>query len=81
MAARIWAELSYFHGDILSVLDGYRTALKILPKVIWLGFSAASRQKSLFETDSEILSRRTATCAIQQNRLEVELLDVGRSIF
>jgi len=41
MAARIWGELSYFHGDILSALDGYRTALKILPKVIWLGFSAA----------------------------------------
>jgi len=38
-----------FSWRYLSALDGYRTALKILPKVIWLGFSAASRQKSLFE--------------------------------
>lgn len=83
LAARYWADLSYDNGDILSALDGYRTALKMLPKVAWLGLSTASRQNSLSQDDSEHLSCLAATCAIRQGRLEeaVELLDLGRSVF
>ena len=64
-------------------MDGYRTALEILPKVAWLGLSTPSRQDWLLQGDSENLSRMSATCAIQLGRFEeaVELLDLGRSVF
>jgi hypothetical protein len=82
-AARDWADLSYHHQDASSALDGYCTALEMLPKVAWLGLSTASCLSSLSQEDSEHLSCLAATCAIWQGRLEksVELLDLGRSVF
>jgi tetratricopeptide (TPR) repeat protein len=82
-AARAWANASYRNGNLSSALDGYRTALEILPKVASLGLSAASRQDLLIREGSENLGCLAATCAIQLGRLEeaVELLDMGRSVF
>jgi hypothetical protein len=82
-AARNWADLSHHHETVSSALDGYRTALEILPKVAWLGLSTASLQNSLSREDSEHLSCLAITCAIQQGHLDeaVELVDMGRSVF
>ena len=82
-AARLWALISHEHGDFLSALDGYRTALEILPKVVWLGLDAASHHDWLVRERSENLGCLAAACAIRLGRLEeaVELLDLGRSVF
>ncbi|KIM76136.1 hypothetical protein PILCRDRAFT_91764 [Piloderma croceum F 1598] len=81
-AARAWADIASQHYSPSSALEGYRTALEILPKVAWLGLNITSRQEKLMEEDSENLSSLSATCAIQVGRLEeaVELLDLGRSV-
>jgi DNA-binding MltR family transcriptional regulator len=83
LAARQWAEISHLNDNLLSALDGYRTALELLPKVAWLGLDTNSRQHKLLEEKSENLGCLAATCAIQLGHLEeaVELLDLGRSIF
>jgi hypothetical protein len=82
-AARRWALSSHLNNDLLSALEGYRTALETLPKVAWLGLSTDSRQKWLVEEGAEDLSRLAASCAIQLGHFEeaVELLDLGRSVF
>jgi hypothetical protein len=82
-AARRWAEVSHKCGDLPSALDGYRTALEILPKVAWLGLDTASHHDQLLRERSEELGSVAATCAIELGRLEeaVELLDLGRSVF
>lgn len=81
-AAIEWIEVSQSVGDLQSALEGYRTALEIIPKLAWLGLSAASRQVWLKRVDSESLSTKSATCAIRLGRLKeaVELLDLGRSV-
>jgi hypothetical protein len=67
----------------VSALEGYCTALEILPKVVWLGLDAASHHEWLLHERSENLGCLAATCAIRLGSLEeaVELLDVGRSVF
>jgi CHAT domain-containing protein/tetratricopeptide (TPR) repeat protein len=82
-AARRWADLSRRGGDLLVALQGYRTALEILPRVAWLGLDAFSRHDQLLEIQSENLGCQAATCAIQLGRLDeaVELLDLGRSVY
>ena len=82
-AARKWATISHRNGNLLSALDGYRTALEILPKVAWLGLDALSHHEQLVRTRSENLGCLAATCAIQLGRLDeaIELLDMGRSVF
>jgi hypothetical protein len=82
-AARKWADLSHRGGDLLSALQGYRTALEILPRVAWLGLDAFSRHDQLLEIKSENLGCQAATCAIQLGHLDeaVELLDLGRSVY
>lgn len=83
IAARHWAEVSYDNGDLSFALEGFRTALAILPKVAWLGLDTTSRQDWLIDIKSEELSCLSATCAIKLGLLEegVELLDLGRSVF
>ena len=82
-AARKWAELSHRRGDLPSALDGYRTALELLPKVAWLGLDTPSHQDRLLQEKAEDLGCCAASCAIQIGHLEeaVELLDLGRSVF
>jgi hypothetical protein len=82
-AARQWAMTSHVYGDIASALDGYRTALKLLPKVAWLGLDTHSHQARLKLEKLEDLGCLAATCAIHLGCLEeaVELLDLGRSVF
>ena len=82
-AARLWAKTSHLNGDLVSGLEGYRTALELLPKVAWLGLTTQSRQDWLLQEKSENLGCLAATCAIQLGHLEdaVELLDLGRSVF
>jgi tetratricopeptide (TPR) repeat protein len=82
-AARRWADLSRQGGDLLSALQGYRTALEILPRVAWLGLDTFSRHDQLLEIRSENLGCQAATCAIQLGHLDeaVELLDLGRSVY
>jgi hypothetical protein len=82
-AARKWAEVSRSNGDLTSALDGYRTALEILPKVAWLGLDVPSHHGQLVREKSENLGCLAASCAIQLGYLEdaVELLDLGRSVF
>jgi hypothetical protein len=83
LAARKWADLSYQCNDISSALDGYRTALEILPKVAWLGLDTTSRQDILYFERSESLGCNSAACAIRMGRLAeaVELLDLSKSVF
>jgi tetratricopeptide (TPR) repeat protein len=83
LAARKWAEISYLNRDIPSALDGYRTAINILPKVVWLGLDVTTRQDWLLQVGSEDLGCRAASCAIRLGLFEdaVELLDLGRSVF
>ncbi|KIM80324.1 hypothetical protein PILCRDRAFT_73287 [Piloderma croceum F 1598] len=82
-AAREWADTSCYSGDLLSALEGYRTALKILPKVAWLGLDQPSHHNQLLQTKSENLGCLAAACAIQLGHLEeaVELLDSARSVY
>jgi tetratricopeptide (TPR) repeat protein len=82
-AARQWAAISHFHGDLVSAVDGYRAALALLPKVAWLGLDINSRQTWLLHENAENLGCLAATCAIQLGHLEeaVELLDLSRSVF
>jgi tetratricopeptide (TPR) repeat protein len=75
-AARRWADLSRQGGDLLSALQGYRTALEILPRVAWLGLDTFSRHDQLLEIRSENLGCQAATCAIQLGHL-----DLGRSVY
>jgi hypothetical protein len=49
LAARKWAEISYLSGDLMSALEGYHTALELLPKVAWLGLNTSSRQHWLLQ--------------------------------
>jgi tetratricopeptide (TPR) repeat protein len=83
LAARRWAELSHKNGDLVSALEGYRTALEILPKLAWLGLDASSHHHQLLVEKPENLGCLAATCAIQLDHLDeaVELLDMGRSVF
>jgi CHAT domain-containing protein/tetratricopeptide (TPR) repeat protein len=83
MAAEIWADTLRKYGHLSSALDGYRTALEILPKLAWLGLDIASRQDWVLRANSEDLGCIAANCAIQVGRLEeaVELLDLSRSVF
>ncbi|KIM75678.1 hypothetical protein PILCRDRAFT_13333 [Piloderma croceum F 1598] len=82
-ASRQWAKASYLNGDLMSALEGYRTALELLPKVVWLGLDTSLRQDWLLGAESEALGCLAATCAIRLGHLEeaVELLDLGRSVF
>ena len=82
-AARRWANLSHRSGNLLSALQGYHTALEILPRVAWLGLDAFSHHSQLLKIRSENLACQAATCAIQLGHLDeaVELLDLGRSVY
>ena len=82
-AARQWAIISHVYGDLQSALEGYRTALELLPKVMWLGLDTPSRQALLLHEKSEDLGSLAATCAIQLGNFEaaVELLDLSHSLF
>jgi CHAT domain-containing protein len=82
-AARKWADISCHSGNFASALDGYCTALEILPRVAWLGLDALSHHDQLLQTRSESLGCLAATCAIQLGHFEeaVELLDLGRSVY
>ncbi|KIM78471.1 hypothetical protein PILCRDRAFT_11178 [Piloderma croceum F 1598] len=82
-AARKWAEISHLHGDRISALEGYRTALELMPKVAWLGLDTPSRQNRLHREKLEDLGCLAASCAINIGHFEeaVELLDLGRSVF
>ncbi|KIM91726.1 hypothetical protein PILCRDRAFT_811016 [Piloderma croceum F 1598] len=82
-SARRWADISRRHGDLVSALEGYHTALEILPKVAWLGLDVSSHHDRLLNERSENLGCLAANCAIQLGHLEeaVELLDLGRSVF
>jgi tetratricopeptide (TPR) repeat protein len=82
LAARPWAAASHLNGDLQSALEGYRTALELLPKVAWLGLNIPSRQHWLVEETSDHLGCLAATCAIQLGRFEeaVEFLDMSRSV-
>ena len=81
--SRQWAKVSYLNGDLLSALEGYCTALELLPKVAWLGLDTSLRQDWLLGAEPETLGCLTATCAIRLGHLEeaAELLDLGRSVF
>jgi len=81
-AAKQWAEIAYHSNNIPFALEGYRNALRILPKVAWLGLCTTSRQEWLSREKSEHLGSLAARCAIQLGHFEeaVELLDVGRSV-
>jgi CHAT domain-containing protein len=83
LAARQWAKISHIYSDLQSALEGYRTALELLPKVVWLGLDTPSRQAHLLHEKSEDLGSLAATCAIQLGNFEaaVELLDLSRSLF
>jgi hypothetical protein len=83
LAAKRWAEISHLTGDLMSALDGYCTALELLPRVVWLGLETSLRQDWLLREKSENMGCRAASCAIQLGQLEeaVELLDLGRSVF
>jgi TPR repeat protein len=82
LAARAWAAISHVNGDPRSALDGYRTALELLPKVVWLGLDIDSRQDWFHHAKPENLGCLAVTCAIQLGYLEdaVELLELGRSV-
>jgi tetratricopeptide (TPR) repeat protein len=82
-AARQWATISHIYGDLQCALEGYRTALELLPKVVWLGLDTPSRQALLLHEKTEDLGSLAATCAIQLGNFEaaVELLDLSRSLF
>jgi tetratricopeptide (TPR) repeat protein len=82
-AAWEWANVAHRNGDLLSALDGYRTALEILPKVAWLGLDVHSHHDQLIQAKSENLGCLAVTCAIQLGCLDeaVVLLDLGRSVF
>jgi hypothetical protein len=82
-AAVQWANASHLSGDIVSALDGCRTALEFLPKLAWLGLNIPSRQSWLLLAEPEHLGCCAANCAIRLGCLEeaVELLDLSRSIF
>jgi hypothetical protein len=82
-AARQWAQTSHHNDDLLSALDGYRTALELFSKVAWLGLDTTTRQDMLLQEKAENLGCLAATCAIRLGHLEeaVELLDLGRSVF
>jgi hypothetical protein len=64
-------------------MDGYCTALELLPKIAWLGFDTHSRHHRLLGEKSENIGPVAATCAIQLGHLKeaVELLDLGQSVF
>jgi len=64
-------------------MDGYCTALELLPKIARLGFDARSRHHWLLGEKSENLGPVAATCAIQLGHLKeaVELLNLGQSVF
>lgn len=81
-AARAWINISHGAKNLESTLEGFKTALDILPKLAWLGLSTKSRQDWLVDEGSETLSTSAAACAIRLGRFEtaVELLDTGRSI-
>jgi len=82
-AAQKWADVARRNGNHLSALDGYRTALEILPKIAWLGLNVLSRHAQLIQAESENQGCLAAACAIQLGCLEeaVVLLDLGRSVF
>jgi hypothetical protein len=75
--------MSSIRGDFQSALQGYRTALELLPKVVWLGLDTPSHQDRLLNKKPEELGCLAVTCAIQLGNLKaaIELLDLGRSVF
>ena len=82
-ATKQWAEISYLSADILSALDGYRSALNHFSKVAWLGLDMGSHQDTILKENIENVGCLAATYAIQLGCFEeaVELLDIGWSIF
>jgi tetratricopeptide (TPR) repeat protein len=82
VAALQWAYFARNQSQLLSALEGYRTAISILPLLIWRGIDTASKFDALKQTAQNV-SCDAASCAIELGRLDdaVELLDHGRSVF
>ncbi|KAG8704017.1 hypothetical protein FRC08_002492 [Ceratobasidium sp. 394] len=78
-AARCWARLCSRHKR--SPIEAYRTALELIPQVVWLGVSVNRRYQYL-TSDVQGIAIEAAAAAIEQQEhtLALEWLQEGRSI-
>lgn len=78
--ARGWASLAVVHEDFASAVEGYTTAVRLLPLVSWRGIDLKSRERNVSESSG--LAADAAACAIAAGDPEraVELLEHGRSV-
>ena len=87
-----WARLSHQFDDLVSASKGYDQAIRLLPRVTWIGLNAIAQLKEL-SSDIQMLGCNAAACMIalaeaatehhnRQHHLgrAIELLDQGRSI-
>jgi CHAT domain-containing protein len=80
--AREWASLAHSTDRLSLALEGYSSAINLLPQAVWIGHRIEARQKFIAKV-SKTLAVDAAACAIQLGDYPtaVELLDHGRSVF
>jgi uncharacterized membrane protein (DUF4010 family) len=79
-AAVNWSKLTRVLDVTSSALDGYTTAINLLPQLVWRGLSTSAKQR-IISSRLGTLAVDAAACAIELAELEraVELLEQGRS--
>ncbi|CAE6463768.1 unnamed protein product [Rhizoctonia solani] len=78
-AALSLARISIENG-IPGHLDAYRTAIELIPEVIWVGITVDNRYKTLAKLSNIAVEAASAAIASGQPELALEWLEQGRSI-
>ncbi|TDL21763.1 TPR-like protein [Rickenella mellea] len=79
-AAKQLSWLARRHLSDQSILDAYRVAFEILPRVAWVGLSIDSRHHELLETSSLACDAAAAAMSENDPQMALSWLEQGRSI-
>jgi tetratricopeptide (TPR) repeat protein len=80
VAARGWGQCALLAGDFQGAVEGYTSAIELLPLAAWHGLDQASQEHHLRETAGLASDAAAAAIAAGQPARAVELLEAGRSL-
>ncbi|KAF8597857.1 hypothetical protein BDV93DRAFT_406934, partial [Ceratobasidium sp. AG-I] len=78
-AAKDWASLLSIINP-LSTLPAHRTAMQLLPELIWLGTTSTRRYECITEVGAAVIEAAAAAISAEECDLALEWLEQGRSI-
>ncbi len=79
-AGRAWGSLAFATGRLDSALDGYSTAVGLLPVAAWHGSDQTGRDRYLASWTELVADAAAVAIRVGDPRLAVELLEQGRVI-